>query len=140
MRVLPPGEDVGDERPEAGEMDGPARVSGEAHRPLHPGVGGSDEEAGDEGADGYSQAGQPVHEGRDALLAEEEDAEQAGLEEEGEPAFQSKGLADNTAGKAREGSPVGPELELEGYAGDDTGGEVDGKDAGPEVDGTAVFF
>ncbi len=105
---------------------------------LHPGVGDDDEEAGDPGAEEDHEGGAPVRPAREAFLAEEEEAEEGGFEEEGEDAFHGEGLADDSAGAAGELGPVGAELKLHGDAGDDAEDEVDGEDAGPEARGLVV--
>ena len=74
----------------------------------------------------------------EALLAEEEEAEESRLEEEGEDAFHGQRLADDAAGAARELRPVGAELEFHGNAGDDAEEEVDGEDFRPEARGLVV--
>ena len=48
------------------------------------------------------EGGAPVRPAREALLAEEEEAEEGGLEEEGEDAFHGEGHADDAAGAAGE--------------------------------------
>ena len=75
----------------------------------------------------------------DALLAEEEDAEEGGFGEEGEDAFHEQRLADHRPGELRESRPVGAELELHRDAGDDPGGEGDREDPRPEAGGVAVL-
>ena len=72
---------------------------------------------------------------RQALFAEEEQAEESRFEEEGKDAFHSQRLADDAAGSPRELRPVGAELEFHGDAGDDAEQEVDGEDFRPEARG-----
>ena len=125
---------------EAGEQDLAVRAEPVADRVLHPGVGGDDEEAGEPGAGEDQEGGEPVGLGPEALLPEEEDAQEAGLEEEGEHAFHGEGLADHAAGGFGEARPVGAELELHGDAGDHAHGEIDGEDFGPEAGGAVVVL
>ena len=75
---------------------------------------------------------------RQALFAEEEEAEESRLQEEGEDAFHSQRLADDAAGAARELRPVGAELKFHGNAGDDAEQEVDGEDLRPEARGLVL--
>ena len=70
---------------------------------------------------------------REPLLAEEEEAEERRLGEEGEHALERQRQADDAAGVAGEARPVGAELELHRHAGDDADGEVDAEDARQEA-------
>ena len=67
------------------------------------------------------------------LLAEEEDAEEGGFEEEGERALHRQRLRDHVARVGREARPVRAELELHRDAGHDAQHEGDGEDARPEA-------
>ena len=76
--------------------------------------------------------------GAEPLLAEEEQAEERRLGEEGEHALHRQRLADDAAGVAGEARPVGAELELHRDAGDDADGEVEPEDARPEAGDVVV--
>ena len=106
---------------------------------LHPGVSDDDEEAGDPGACEDENGGEPVEATRESLFAEEKEAEEGGLEEEGEDAFHGERHANDAAGAARELAPVGAELKLHGDAGNDAEEEVDGEDPCPEACGCVVL-
>ena len=75
--------------------------------------------------------------GPEALLSEQECAEEAGFEEEREHAFHGQGLSDDASGRFGETRPVGPELKFHGDAGDHAHGEIDGEYFCPEA-GRAV--
>jgi hypothetical protein len=69
----------------------------------------------------------------DVAPAEQHDAEEAGLEEEGGQHLIGQQRAGDATGKGREVTPVGAELKSHDQAGDDTHGEVHGKDFQPEM-------
>ncbi len=138
MEVLPEDPGVGEQGGEAGKKDLAVGADFVADGVLHPGVGGDDEESGEPRAEEDHERGEPMEAGREALFAIDEQAEEGGFEEEGEDAFHGEGLADDAAGGAGEGGPVGAELELHGDAGDDAHGEVDAEDFDPEARGFVV--
>jgi hypothetical protein len=68
-----------------------------------------------------------------ALFAEEEEAQEGRLQDEGEHPFQGQALADDSAGEFGKPGPVGAELELHQDAGHHSHGEVEPEDARPEA-------
>ena len=90
------------------------------------------------GADHDQPGGRVVHAARDLLAAEEEDAEERRLEEEGEQALGRERGAEDVADEARVLGPVGAEGELHRDAGRDADGEVRGEELDPEVRGRLV--
>jgi len=138
--VLEDGPGVEEEGPEAGDFVDALGVDRVGDGVLHPGVGDDDEEAREPGAAEDEEGGEPVHAAGEAVLAEEKETEEGGLEEEGEDAFHGEGHADDAAGAAGELRPVGAELELHGNAGNNAEDEVDGEDLGPEAGGDVVLF
>ncbi|MNR06066.1 hypothetical protein D3C85_1221270 [compost metagenome] len=110
----------------------------EALRGLHPAVGGEDPEGGDDGADGHHHRREEVQARSHAVPAEQHDAEEAGLEEEGGEYLVGQQRPGDRAGKVGEGAPVGAELVGHDQAGDHAHAEVDGKDLRPEVIEVAV--
>ena len=105
----------------------------ETGRRLLPRVGDDDPDGGEDRTEGDHQRGEEVHAFGDAVPAEDEDGQEAGLQEEGENAFRRQGRSENVADVAGVVRPVGAELELHDDAGGDAHGEVDGEDAGPEA-------
>ncbi len=67
------------------------------------------------------------------LLSVQEQAQEGGLQEEGEHAFHGQSLADHASGKAREVRPVRAELKFHGDAGHHTQHEVNAENPGPEA-------
>ena len=106
-----------------------------ADRMLHERVRADDEVARQPAADEERHGGSEMPARTEPLLAEHEQAEKRRFEEEREQPFHRERLADDAAGVAREGRPVGAELELHRHAGDDADGEVDAEDADPEARG-----
>ena len=133
VRVLEDGPGVHQQSPEAGDLEGAVGQDLVGDGVLHPGVGDDDEVAGEPGAEEDHEGRSPVSPGGETLFGEEEEAKEAGLEEEGEDAFHGERLADDSAGDAGEGGPVGAELKLHGDAGDDADDEVDGEDLSPKA-------
>jgi len=70
--------------------------------------------------------------GPEALLSEQESAEEAGFQEEGKHAFHGEGLSDDASGCFGEARPIGPELKFHGDAGDHAHDEIDGEYLRPE--------
>src|SRR5690606_36622605 len=81
------------------------------------------------------RAGKQMHAIGDAILAEQHDAQEGGLEEKGGENFVAQQRASNIARVIHESRPVGAELEAHGDAGDDTDGEAQGEDPYPELVG-----
>lgn len=135
VRVLQPCPRIQHEVPEARDFIGAVGEQAVRDGVLHPGVGNDDEETGDPGADEDHERRAEVSEFREALLAEEEEAEEGRFEEESEDAFHSKRLADDPARASRELRPVGAELEFHRNAGHHAEQEVDGEDFRPEARG-----
>ena len=106
-----------------------------ADRVLHERVRADDEVAGQPAPDEQRDGGEEVTAPAQPMLAEDEQAEEARLEEEREQSFHRERLADDAAGVSRERRPVGAELELHRHAGDDADGEVDAEDPDPESRG-----
>ncbi len=117
---------VGQEREEVRELgatrDGVVLV---AHRVLHPGVGGQDEVGGQDRADGRDPDRGQVDPGRKAAPAEDPEAQERGLQEEGQQALDGQRGAEDVAHEPAVAAPVHPELELLDDAGDEAQGEVD---------------
>jgi hypothetical protein len=110
----------------------------EPGRGLHPRVGDDDPEGRERRAQRHHQRGEPAHERRDALAAEDQQPEEARLEEEGEDALGRQRSAEDVADEARVGRPVGAELELHDDAGRDPDHKGHGEQAEPEVGGAAI--
>ena len=122
---------VEDHGPEVGD-DGPAALDLEPRRGVHPGVGDDNPDGGEDAAQRHHDGGEEVHLLADAVPAEDQHGQEAGLQEEGEDALGGQGAAEHVADVAGEGGPVGAELELHDDAGGDAHREVDGEDARPE--------
>ena len=133
MEILPEEPRIGEKGEEAGQ--GKASIGKDlvAHRMLHEGVRGHDEESRGPSPQEDQEGREPVGPGRKPLPAEEEEGQEGRLQEEGENAFHGQGLADYTARSLRESGPVRAELELHGDSGDDPHGEVDPEYLPPEV-------
>src|SRR5690349_4031307 len=102
---------------------------------LHPGVRRDDEEAGKPRSNEHHEGRPPVPDPRKARFAEQEQAEERRLEEEGEYALHGERLGDDSAGQLRESRPVGPELKFHRNAGDYARDEIDPEDFRPEASG-----
>ena len=107
-------------------------------RVLHEGVGRDDEVAREPAADEERDRGEEVAARTEPSLAPDQQGEEARLEEEGEDPLHRQRLPDDVAGAAREGRPVGAELELHRDAGDHAHREVQAEDADPEARGVVV--
>ena len=101
------------------------------HRRLHPAVDRQDPESGHEGPHRDHQRGGEMELLADAVHAEQHDAEEPGLEEEGGQDLIGHQRADDGAGNVGEDRPVGAELGAHHDARDDAHGEGDGKDLQP---------
>src|SRR5581483_5398636 len=138
VRVLPAGPGVEEERAQAPEREVAAGSPHPAHGVLHPRIGGDDEVAREPRAREHRRRGEPVAPGAEPPLAEEEEAEEPGLEKEREDALHRERLPDHAPRRAREARPVRPELKLHRDAGDDSHREVDREDPAPEARGRIV--
>jgi len=87
-----------------------AGIHRKAGRRVHPAVGRQDPESRDEGADRDRQGGHEVQRAADAVHAEQHDAQEAGLEEEGGQHLVGHHRPDDGACLVGEGRPVGAEL------------------------------
>ena len=101
------------------------RVVVVADRVLHPGVGGQDEVGGQHRADRDDPDAGRVHAPGQPVPAEDPQAQERGLEEEGEQRLDGQRRAEDVAHEPRIGRPVHAELEFLHDAGDHAHGEVD---------------
>ena len=100
---------------------------------LHPGVGREDPGCGEHGAQGDAPDCQQVHALGEAAPAEDPQAQEGGLEEEGEERLNGQGSAEDVANEAGVFGPVHTELELLHDAGGDAEGEVDEEELAKET-------
>lgn len=127
---------VEDHVPEVGDFCAGAKGGvdeAETSGGLHPGVGDDDPDGAEVGAEADAAGGEVVEFGADAVPAKEEDAEEAGFEEEGEGSFSGERAAEDVADKARVAGPVGAEGKCLNEAGGNAESEGEGEDVGPEV-------
>lgn len=110
----------------------PVVRDGVGDRMLHPGIGGEDEIARKPRAEKQHQGRTPLDAEPEPLLAEQQNSEERGFEDEGKQAFHRQRLADHSAGEVRESGPVGAELKFQWNAGDDAEGKAHRKDLRPE--------
>ena len=103
-----------------------------ADRVLHERVGDDDEVAREPRPHEQSHGHREVTAPAESPLAEEEQPEERGLEDEGEHALDGERLAHDLAGVPGEAGPVRPELELERDARHDAHGEIEREDPRPE--------
>ena len=106
-----------------------------AHGVLHPGVRGQDEQGRDVGAQGDHPHAQVVEPGAQAVPAEDPQAQEGGLHEEGQQGLEGQGGAEDVADEAGVLRPVHAELELLDDAGGHAQGEVDEQDLAEELRG-----
>ncbi|MNC11176.1 hypothetical protein D3C75_588660 [compost metagenome] len=104
-----------------------------ADRVLHPAVGDEDPECGEVGAERHQRGHQQVLTPGELVPAEEEEADQSGLQEEGHQPLHRQRGAEDVADIVGVVGPVGAELELQGDAGGDPHDEVDTKQLAPEA-------
>ena len=134
MHELGLGRRVEEHRPEVGELHAHRLVvEHRAHRILHPAVRDEDPERREVAAHGEEDRHQQVLRLRQPLPAEEEQADERGLEEERHQAFDGERRAEDVADIMRVVGPVGAELELERDAGRHAHGEVDSEEFPPEL-------
>ncbi len=103
-----------------------------AGRRLHPAIGGEDPEGGKRGADRHHHAGEDVQPARHPVPAEQHDAEEGRLQEEGGQHLVADQRPDDVADHMREAAPVGAELVGEHDARHHAHGEGHGEDLGEE--------
>ncbi len=99
---------------------------------LHPAVGDQDPQRRQVGADRDHERREQVAELGQPGPAEEHQADEGRLQEEGHQPLDGERRAEDIAGIGREIRPVGAELELHGQAGGDAEHEVDAEDGAPE--------
>ena len=99
---------------------------------LHPGIGDQDPEGREIGADGDAPGHGQVADAAELVPAEEEQADEGGLEEEGHQPLDGQRRTEHVADIVRVIGPVGAELELHGDAGRHPHGEVDAEQDAPE--------
>jgi hypothetical protein len=104
-------------RREGGDVDQPPVRKREARGTVHPGVGGDDEDPGEDPPEGYENAGGEVEAGGDAVPAVQVDPEEDRLGEEGE-SLQGEGEPDDPARERHEPGPQQPQFEGEDGSGD----------------------
>ncbi len=109
-----------------------------AHRVLHPAVGDQDPQRREVRAQRHQPGGGQVLHPRQAVPAEEEQADEGRLEEERHQALDGQRRAEDVPDVVRVVGPVGAELELHGQAGGDAEGEVDAEQLAPELDHVLV--
>ena len=100
---------------------------------LHPRVGREDPGRGEHGAQGDAPDRQEVHALGEAAPAEDPQAQEGGLEEEGEEGLNGQGSAEDVADEAGVFGPVHAELELLHDTGGDTEREVDEEELAKEA-------
>ncbi|MPM29577.1 hypothetical protein SDC9_76117 [bioreactor metagenome] len=128
------GHRVGQHGAEVGHLGAAAGlVEGEADGVLHEGVGRQDEDRAQHGADRGQPDRREVHALGQPVAAEDPDAEEGGLHEEGQQRLESERGAEDVADHPGVLGPVHPELELLDDAGDDTHGEVDQEQLAEEI-------
>ena len=132
MQVLPERPGIAEEGAEIGEVEQPVGTCAVSDRVLHERVGGDDEVAREPRPHEQSHGHREVTEPAESLLAEEEQTEERGLEDEGEHPLDGEGLAHDLAGVPGEAGPVRPELELERDSRHDAHGEIEREDPRPE--------
>jgi len=104
-------------RREGGNVDRLPVRKGEARRAVHPGVGGNDEDPGEDPAEGHENAGCEVKARGDAIPPVQVDSEEDRLGEEGE-SLQREGEADDSARECHEPGPQETQLEGQDGSGD----------------------
>ncbi len=102
-------------------------------RGLHPAVGGEDPERRERRADRDQHRGKHVDVRRDALPAEQHDAEERGFEEECRQNLVAEQGSEHISDDDREAAPVGAELVGQHDPRHHAHGEAHGEDLGPEA-------
>ena len=108
-------------------------VEAGAHGVLHPGVRRENPRRGEHGAQGDAPDRQQVHALGEAAPAEDPQAQESGLEEEGEEGLDGQGGTEDVADEAGVFGPVHAELELLHDTGGDTEREVDEEEFAKEA-------
>jgi hypothetical protein len=125
---------VGEDGPQVGELrPSLRRVEAVPDRVLHEGVRREDEVRRQDGAGRHDPHGGQMQALRQAVPAEDPEADEGRLQEEGEEALQRERRAEDVPDESRVVGPVHPELELLHDAGDHAHGEVDQEDLPEEV-------
>jgi hypothetical protein len=104
-----------------------------ADRVLHPAVRDQDPQCGEVRAERHEPGHDQVLDPPELVPAEEEQADERGLEEEGHQALERERHAEDVADVVGEVGPVGTELELHGEPGGHAHGEVDAEQQAPEA-------
>ncbi len=107
----------------------------EAGRRVHPRVQRQDPERAHRGAEGHQEGGDQVHPLADAAMAEQHDAQEAGLQEKRRQHLVAQQRAGDVAHALHEARPVGAELEAHHDAADHTECKAQRKHLGPEAVG-----
>ena len=134
MHELGLGHGVGQHREEVGDLHAHGlRVERRAHGVLHPAVGDQNPQGGQVGAERHQPGhGQVLHLGQ-TIPAEEEQADEGGLQEEGHQTFDGQRRTEDVTHVVGVIGPVGAELEFHGQAGGDAEGKVDTEQLAPEL-------
>ena len=110
------------------------------HGRHHPGVGDENPKGREIRAERHEAGGQKVLALGETVPAEEEEADEGRLQEEGHEPFNGERGAENVADVVGVVRPVRPELELHGDARGDAEGEVDAEELAPETGHVLVHF
>ena len=125
---------IEDRLPPVGDMEHAAGIHGEAGRRLHPAIGREDPEGRDCRPERDHAAREEMHRLRHALPAEQHDAEEARLEEEGGQHLVGHQRADDVAAAAGQLAPIGAELVGQHVARDHAHAEGQRKDLQPVLE------
>jgi hypothetical protein len=108
----------------------------EASGSLLPGIGCHDPEGRQGGTQGDHERGKPVRPSRYALCAEQQDAEERGLQKKRDERLGSQRRAKDVPHKAGIAGPVGAKFELHDHARGHAAGEDHAEDVRPEAQHT----
>ena len=100
---------------------------------LHPAVGDQNPEGGEIGAERHQPGDGEVADLGELVPAEEEEADEGRLEEEGHQPFDRERRAEDVADVVAVVGPVGSKLEFHGDPGGHPHGEVDAEEPAPEL-------
>jgi len=133
---------VEDDRPPVQRHELARLVDVEPGRRLHPGIDRENPEGRDHGADRYHDRGREMQSAADALHAEQHDAEEAGLQEEGGQHLVGHERPEHRPGPVGKHRPVGAELVGHDHAGHHAHAEGEREDLQPvleqgQIDGAA---
>src|SRR3954463_11954362 len=109
-----------------------------AYGVLHEGVGGHDEIPGEPATEPNGDSSAQMLSSTQLAFTEHQGGNERALQKEREHALHGQGLTDNAGGVARKSGPVGAELKLHGYAGNDAHDEIHGENLGPETRGAVI--